>query len=202
MDVMTYVFHKVSGIPANRIIGSGTVLDTARLQAELAKVGGEEMSIRALREAGAPCNAMICVLKRRIAAYGDRCFAVQDYAAAIENMLLAIVLLESLLLRQDRLRLGNPNRQKAHHHCAAYHPLAGRARLPEGLDRCGDVLGCGGHQGAEAHQRGLRLQSRLDNSLRRYVPAQVDDAVAIVLQEHLDDIFADVMDGPVRRAIA
>ena len=35
VDVMTYVFHKVSGIPANRIIGSGTVLDTARLQAEL-----------------------------------------------------------------------------------------------------------------------------------------------------------------------
>lgn len=37
VDVMTYVFHKISGIPANRIIGSGTVLDTARLQAELAK---------------------------------------------------------------------------------------------------------------------------------------------------------------------
>ncbi|MBD5152362.1 MAG: L-lactate dehydrogenase [Oscillibacter sp.] len=37
VDVMTYVFHKISGVPANRIIGSGTVLDTARLQAELAK---------------------------------------------------------------------------------------------------------------------------------------------------------------------
>ncbi len=37
VDVMTYVFHKISGIPANHIIGSGTVLDTARLQAELAK---------------------------------------------------------------------------------------------------------------------------------------------------------------------
>ena len=35
--------------------------------------------------------AMICVLTRRIIAYRDRCFAVQDYAAAIENMLLAIV---------------------------------------------------------------------------------------------------------------
>ena len=33
--------------------------------------------------------AMICVLTRRINAYRDRCFAVQDYAAAIENMLLA-----------------------------------------------------------------------------------------------------------------
>ncbi len=37
--------------------------------------------------------AMICVLTRRIIAYRNRCFAVQDYAAAIENMLLAIVAL-------------------------------------------------------------------------------------------------------------
>ncbi len=37
VDVLTYVFHKVSGIPENQIIGSGTVLDTARLQSELAK---------------------------------------------------------------------------------------------------------------------------------------------------------------------
>lgn len=35
--------------------------------------------------------AMICVLTRRINAYRDRCYAVQDYSAAIENMLLAIV---------------------------------------------------------------------------------------------------------------
>ena len=37
--------------------------------------------------------AMICVLTRRIIAYRDRCFATQDYAAAIENMLLAITAL-------------------------------------------------------------------------------------------------------------
>ena len=35
--------------------------------------------------------AMIVVLAKRINAYRDRCFAVQDYSAAIENMLLAIV---------------------------------------------------------------------------------------------------------------
>ncbi|MBR2523924.1 MAG: GNAT family N-acetyltransferase [Clostridiales bacterium] len=35
--------------------------------------------------------AMIIVLTRRINAYRDRCFAIQDYSAAIENMLLAIV---------------------------------------------------------------------------------------------------------------
>ncbi len=34
--------------------------------------------------------AVICVLTQRINAYRDRCFAVQDYSAAIENMLLMI----------------------------------------------------------------------------------------------------------------
>ena len=34
--------------------------------------------------------AMICVLTRHIIAYRDRCFAVQDYSAAIENMLVAV----------------------------------------------------------------------------------------------------------------
>lgn len=37
--------------------------------------------------------AAICVLTRRINAYRDRCFSVQDYSAAIENMLLAITAL-------------------------------------------------------------------------------------------------------------
>lgn len=42
---------------------------------------------------GETAPAMICVLTRRINAYRDKCFAAQDYAAAIENMLLAIVAL-------------------------------------------------------------------------------------------------------------
>lgn len=37
--------------------------------------------------------AMICVLTERVFAYRDKCFSTQDYAAAIENMLLAIVAL-------------------------------------------------------------------------------------------------------------
>jgi len=37
VDVLTYVFHKISGLPENQIIGSGTILDTSRLQSELAK---------------------------------------------------------------------------------------------------------------------------------------------------------------------
>ena len=42
---------------------------------------------------GETAPAMICVLTCRLIAYRDRCFAVQDYAAAIENMLLAAVAL-------------------------------------------------------------------------------------------------------------
>ena len=40
---------------------------------------------------GETAPAMICVLSRDIIAYRDRCFAIQDYSAAIQNMLLAIV---------------------------------------------------------------------------------------------------------------
>ncbi len=37
VDVLTYAFLKYSGLPESRVIGSGTILDTSRLQAELAK---------------------------------------------------------------------------------------------------------------------------------------------------------------------
>ena len=37
VDILTYQFIKTSGIPENRIIGSGTILDTARLRARLAE---------------------------------------------------------------------------------------------------------------------------------------------------------------------
>ena len=37
VDILTYVFHKISGLPERQIIGSGTVLDTSRLQSELAR---------------------------------------------------------------------------------------------------------------------------------------------------------------------
>ena len=37
VDVLTYVFQKVSGIPENRVIGTGTLLDTARLRTRLSE---------------------------------------------------------------------------------------------------------------------------------------------------------------------
>lgn len=36
VDVLTYVFTKISGIPEERIIGSGTILDTSRVRTRLA----------------------------------------------------------------------------------------------------------------------------------------------------------------------
>ena len=41
VDILTYVAAKYSGLPANRVIGSGTVLDTARLKYLL----GEHLSV-------------------------------------------------------------------------------------------------------------------------------------------------------------
>lgn len=37
VDILTYVFAKVSGLPENQIIGSGTLLDTARLRYGLSR---------------------------------------------------------------------------------------------------------------------------------------------------------------------
>jgi L-lactate dehydrogenase len=37
VDIMTYVFTRISGIPENQIIGSGTLLDTARLRCGLSE---------------------------------------------------------------------------------------------------------------------------------------------------------------------
>jgi len=37
VDILTYTMCKISGIPENRIIGSGTILDTARLRARLSE---------------------------------------------------------------------------------------------------------------------------------------------------------------------
>ena len=37
VDILTYTFCKVSGLPESRIIGSGTILDTARLRSRIAE---------------------------------------------------------------------------------------------------------------------------------------------------------------------
>lgn len=37
VDVLTYTFNKLSGLPENRIFGSGTILDTSRLRSSLSE---------------------------------------------------------------------------------------------------------------------------------------------------------------------
>lgn len=37
VDILTYTFHKFSNIPGDRILGSGTILDTARLRTRLSE---------------------------------------------------------------------------------------------------------------------------------------------------------------------
>lgn len=46
--------------------------------------------LQAIIPKGKTAPAMICVLTRKIIAYKDRTFYIQDYSAAIQNMLLAI----------------------------------------------------------------------------------------------------------------
>lgn len=38
VDILTYITYKLSGFPSSRVIGSGTVLDTSRLQYNLSKI--------------------------------------------------------------------------------------------------------------------------------------------------------------------
>jgi len=55
VDLMSYVVYKVSGLPKNRVIGSGTVLDTARLRyltADYLKVSSKNIHAYIMGEHG------------------------------------------------------------------------------------------------------------------------------------------------------
>jgi len=55
VDLMTYVIYKVSGLPNNKVIGSGTVLDTARLRyiiADYLKVSSKNVHAYIMGEHG------------------------------------------------------------------------------------------------------------------------------------------------------
>ena len=48
VDILTYIALKESGYPANRVIGSGTVLDTGRFRYELGEhLGVDSRSVHA-----------------------------------------------------------------------------------------------------------------------------------------------------------
>ena len=79
VDIMTYTFCKLSGIPENRVIGSGTLLDSARLRSRMSEYYGINQT-----------NVHACVLGE----HGDSSFIpwsvanisgipVTDYAATL-----------------------------------------------------------------------------------------------------------------------
>ena len=72
--------HAPSG--CNKQTTSFIAVDDPEILAKLHRVFG--------RPLGETAPAVICVLTRKIIAYQDRMFHVQDYSAAIENMLLTI----------------------------------------------------------------------------------------------------------------
>lgn len=82
----------------------------------------------------ASAPAAICVLTQRIIAYEDTCFSVQDYAAAIENMLLAITAMgyascwvEGYVHNRDKARIAKEMEAilgiQAPHELVAFMPL-------------------------------------------------------------------------------
>ena len=66
----------------NKQTTSFIAVDDPAILAQLAEIIGSTTS--------RTCTAMICILTRKIIAYDDRTFYIQDYSAAIQNMLLAI----------------------------------------------------------------------------------------------------------------
>ena len=52
----------------------------------------------------------------------------------------------------------------------------------------------GGHEGRQAHEARARCLHTLEHGLGRHVAAQVVHAIAVVLEQHLHDVLADVVD--------
>lgn len=83
--------HLVQIMAAGLAAPSGSNKQTTSLIAVDDKAVLEKLFSVMQKKLGETAPAIICVLTKRIEAYAGRCYATQDYAAAIENMLLAIV---------------------------------------------------------------------------------------------------------------
>ena len=69
VDVLTYVFHKISGVPESHIIGSGTILDTSRLQSTLAKrfcISPKNVHAHVYGEIPPSCPGALCTSRTTI----------------------------------------------------------------------------------------------------------------------------------------
>ena len=82
--------HLVAILEAGCAAPSGCNKQTTSLIAVDDPKKMEELFSVIRRGLGKTAPAMICVLAQKIIAYSDRTFYIQDYSAAIQNMLLAI----------------------------------------------------------------------------------------------------------------
>lgn len=89
MDVLTHLVYRYSGLPADRVIGSGTVLDTARLRYRLSEdLGTSPHSIHAYQ----------------IAEHGDTEFALWSTASLAGQPISALLTPEQLAKIEDYAR--------------------------------------------------------------------------------------------------
>ena len=91
VDVLTYAFHKFSGIPEKRIIGSGTILDSARLRSRIAEnlsINQKDVHAFVLGEHGdssfVPWNS-VRISSLGIGEYRDRLNYREDFVAELDK---------------------------------------------------------------------------------------------------------------------
>jgi L-lactate dehydrogenase len=80
VDILTYVFTKISGLPERQVIGSGTILDTARLRARLSeylRISQKNVHAYVMGEHGdsefSPISQMLLGTKRISELLEDKC---------------------------------------------------------------------------------------------------------------------------------
>ena len=85
VDILTYVFCKETGLPQERVIGSGTILDTARLRSRVAEyysVNQKNVHAYILGEHGDSCFvpwSIANISNVPIEKYGNAVLTTQDY---------------------------------------------------------------------------------------------------------------------------
>ncbi len=81
----------------------------------------------------------------------------------------------------------------------ADHDLAVQFGCMEGRNGLFHALEGGRHQGGQADQMHVLLPDGVHDRLHRHVAAQVDDLKAVVFEDDLHDVLADVVDVPLDR---
>ena len=76
----------------------------------------------------------------------------------------------------------------------AHHDLGLRAAFPECPDGLVHAVQGRGHEGGQPHQFYVLLHGFAGHVFHRDIPAQIDDVKAVILQDHFDDVLADIVD--------